>query len=166
MPIVLAGRRSATAALAQMCVYDLNLGIDLRGSRQIPAAAAGQSCAPTSSTNAFNGIDCHHPVRLPRPNPHSARGTTACHFPRFPSLEAFGRRPQASVVAAPSVTGRHPKPFTGVSISCCLCCVCLAPDSERTADVVAGLFRAKTGREALPSRRTTRLRRVKPASPG
>ena len=32
--------------------------------------------------------------RLPPSNPHSARGTTACHFPRFPSLEAFGRRPQ------------------------------------------------------------------------
>ena len=94
MPIVPAGRRSATAALAQSCVCDLNLGIDLRGSRQIPAATAGQSCAATPSTNAFNGVDCHNPPRLPGPNPHSARGTTACHFPRFPSLEAFGRRPQ------------------------------------------------------------------------
>jgi hypothetical protein len=119
MPIVLAGRRSATAALAQMCVYDLNLGIDLRGSSQIPSATAGQSCAAMSSTNAFNGVDFHHPLHLPRPNPHSARGTTACHFPRFPSLEAFGRRPQASVVAATSVTGRHPKPFTRADISRC-----------------------------------------------
>ena len=99
-----------------MCVCDLNVGIDLRGSTQIPAAAADQSCAPTSSTNAFNGVDCYHPPRLPRPNPHSARGTTACHFPRFPSLEAFGRRPKASVIAAPSVGGRHPKPFTEAAV--------------------------------------------------
>src|SRR6266851_5642076 len=27
-------------------------------------------------------------------NPHSARGTIACHFPRFRSLKAFGRRPR------------------------------------------------------------------------
>ena len=114
MPIFLAGHRSATAALTQMRACDLNVGIDLRGSRQIPVPAAGQSCTPTSSTNAFNGVGCHHAPRLPRANPHSARGTTTCHFPRFPSLEAFGRRPPASVFAAPSVTGRHPKPFTGL----------------------------------------------------
>jgi hypothetical protein len=63
---------------------------------------------PTKSATA---ILCHHPPRRPNANPHSARGTSACHFPRFPSLEAFGRRPQASAVAAPSVTGRHPKPL-------------------------------------------------------
>jgi hypothetical protein len=90
----LAGHRPATAALTQMRACDLNVGIDLRGSRQIPVPVAGQSCTPTSSTNAFNGVGCHHAPRLPRANPHSARGTTACHFPRFPSLEAFGRRPQ------------------------------------------------------------------------
>jgi hypothetical protein len=112
MPIVLAGRRSATAALAQMCVCDLNVGINLRGPRQIPVSTAGQSCPATSATNAFNGVGCHHVARRPHPNPHSARGTTACHFPRFPSLEAFGRRPLASVFAASSVSGRHPKPFT------------------------------------------------------
>ena len=56
---------------------DLNGDIDLRGSRQIPASAAGQSCAETSATNAFNGVAYHHPPRPPRPNPHSARSTTA-----------------------------------------------------------------------------------------
>jgi hypothetical protein len=115
----LAGHQPATAALTQMRACDLNVGFDLRGSRQIPAATAGQSCAETSSTNAFNRVDCYHPPHLPPPNLHSARGTTACHFPRFPSLEAFGRRPPASAVAAPPVTGRHPKPFTIAAASTC-----------------------------------------------
>src|SRR5438876_265532 len=95
---------------------DLNLRTNLHCSRQILTLAAAWSCAATSSTNAFNGVGCHHAPRLPRSNPHSARSTTACHFPRFPSLEAFGRRPQASVSAAPSVIGRHPKPFTTAAI--------------------------------------------------
>ena len=90
---------------------DLNLRTNLHCSRQILTLAAAWSCAATSSTNAFNGVGCHHAPRLPRSNPHSARSTTACHFPRFPSLEAFGPRPQASVSAAPSVIGRHPKPL-------------------------------------------------------
>ena len=95
---------------------DLNLRTNLHCSRQILTLAAAWSCAATSSTNAFNGVGCHHAPRRPRSNPHSARSTTACHFPRFPSLEAFGRRPQASVSAAPSVIGRHPKPFTKAAL--------------------------------------------------
>jgi hypothetical protein len=98
---------------------DLNLRTNLHCSRQILTLAAAWSCAATSSTNAFNGVGCHHAPRRPRSNPHSARSTTACHFPRFPSLEAFGRRPQASVSAAPSVIGRHPKPFTEPAVSSC-----------------------------------------------
>ena len=38
------------------------------------------------------------------------------HLPRFPPLEVFRRRPQVAVVAAMSVTGRHPKTFTGADI--------------------------------------------------
>src|SRR6266487_3546395 len=67
----LAGHRPATAALTQMRACDLNVGIDLRGSRQIPVPAAGQSRTPTPSTNAFNGVGCHHAPRLPHANPHS-----------------------------------------------------------------------------------------------
>ena len=59
-------------------------------------AAAPRSCPATSSTNALMGVGGHQPVRLPRANPHSARGTTACHFPRFRSLKAFGRRPRCT----------------------------------------------------------------------
>ena len=36
------------------------------------------------------------------------------HFPRFPPLEVFRRRPPMR--AAPSVSGRHPKTFTGGDI--------------------------------------------------
>ena len=77
-----------------MHACDLNLCTDLHCPRRILTLAAACSCAVTSSTNAFNGVGCHHAPLLPRSNPHSAPGTTACHFPRFRSLEAFGRRPQ------------------------------------------------------------------------
>ena len=96
MSIFLAGRRSATTTLAQMHAYDLNLCTDLHCSRRTLTLAAPRSCAATSSTNALMGVGCHQPVRLPRANPHSARGTTACHFPRFRSLKAFGRRPRCT----------------------------------------------------------------------
>ena len=76
--------------------YDLNLCTDLHCSRRTLTLAAPRSCAATSSTNALMGVGCHQPVRLPRANPHSARGTTACHFPRFRSLKAFGRRPRCT----------------------------------------------------------------------
>ncbi len=72
---------------------DLNVAIDLRALRQIPAPAADQSCAATSSAIALIGVARRH-AALPRANPHSARGTLACHFPRFRSLKAFGRRPR------------------------------------------------------------------------
>jgi hypothetical protein len=79
-----------------MHACDLNLCTDLHCSRQIPAPKAGQSCPATASTNAFNGVGSHHAPRLPRANPHSARGTTAYHFPRFPCMglylsRSFGR---------------------------------------------------------------------------
>jgi len=95
MPICLAGRRSATAALVQICVCDLNVAIDPRGLRQIPVSAAYQSCAATPSAIALFGVGRRH-TALPRANPHSARGTTARHFPRFRSLKAFGRRPRCT----------------------------------------------------------------------
>ena len=93
MPIFLAGRRSATVSLAQMQACDLNVAIDLRDLRQSPAPPAEKSGAATSSANALIGVNGSH-TALPLSNPHSARGTTACHLPRFPSLKAFGRRPR------------------------------------------------------------------------
>ena len=96
MPIFLTRRRSATTTLAQMHAYDLNLCTDLHCSRRTLTLAAPRSCAATSSTNTLMGVGCHQPVHLPRANPHSARGTTACHFPRFRSLKAFGRRPRCT----------------------------------------------------------------------
>ena len=49
------------------------------------------------------------------PNPHSKRDIPdASTPPRFPPLEAFGRRPSAA--SQPSRQGRHPKPFTRADI--------------------------------------------------
>jgi hypothetical protein len=109
MSIFLTGRRSPTTTLAQMHAYDLNLCTDLHCSRRTLTLAAPCSSAATSPTNALMGVGCRQPVRLPRANPHSARGTTACHFPRFRSLKAFGRRPRCT----PRRRDRqHPKPST------------------------------------------------------
>ena len=96
MSIFLTGRRSATTTLAQIHAYHLNLCTDLHCSRRTLTLAVPRSCPAMSSTNAPMGIGCHQPVRLPRANPHSARGTTTCHFPRFRSLKAFGRRPRCT----------------------------------------------------------------------
>ena len=93
MPIFLAGRRPATAALAQTHARDLNLRTDLHCARRILAIAQRSSCLATPSANALMGASRRH-AALPRANPHSARGATACQFPRFRSLKAFGRRPR------------------------------------------------------------------------
>jgi len=50
-------------------------------------------CARLRGQCSFRKITRHaNPV--PRPNPDSAGGTVACHFPQFRSLKAFGRRPR------------------------------------------------------------------------
>ena len=69
-------------------------------SRRYGARERDMGKRPAQRANAFNGVGCHHAPLLPCSNPHSAPGTTACHFPRFRSLEAFVRRPLASVFAA------------------------------------------------------------------
>jgi integrase len=53
------------------------------------------------------GKDRYVMPAMPRP---SAGRTTQRAHPRFPPLEAFGRR--SSVPAAAPSYGRHPKPFT------------------------------------------------------
>jgi hypothetical protein len=83
----------ATVALVQICLCHVNVAIDLPGLPQIPAPATDQSCAATSPANTLIGVGCPHPPPS-RANLHSARGATACHFPRVPSLKAFGRRPR------------------------------------------------------------------------
>src|SRR5450830_279082 len=94
MPIVLAGRRYATTALAQTHARDLSLSADPHRARWTLTPATACSCAATSAANPPMALACHHAPLLQRSNPHSARVTTACHFPRFRSLKAFGRRPR------------------------------------------------------------------------
>ena len=60
---------------------------------------------------------------LLRANPHSTRGTTACNFPRFRSLKAFGRRPRCMPHRR---NRRHPKPSTSSSAGlACIGPLCL-----------------------------------------
>ena len=63
------------------------------------------------------GVGCPHAARS-RANPHSARRSRRhrCHFPRFRSLKAFGRRPR---VRRDIAIGRHPKPSTNPAVSTC-----------------------------------------------
>ena len=136
MSIFLTGRRSPTTTLAQMHAYDLNLCTDLHCSRPTLTLAAPCSSAATSPTNALMGVGCRQPVRLPRANPRSARGTTACHFPRFRSLKAFGRRPRCTPRRRDR---RHPKPSTSSTDQRCLRDVRFPPDRDQiTASDVRG----------------------------
>ena len=95
MPIVLAGRRYATTALAQTHARDLSLSADPH--RRKVDTYARNSLFMRSNVGGKPTHGSRLPSRTPtlqRSNPHSARGTTACHFPRFRSLKAFGRRPR------------------------------------------------------------------------
>jgi len=83
-----------------MRACDLNLCIDLHRPRQIPALPASRSCPATPSTIPLNRVGCPRAPHLQRSNPHRARCTTACQFPRFRPLEVFVRRPPEYV--APS----------------------------------------------------------------
>ena len=87
-----------------MRACDLNLCSDLRRPTQIPALPASRSSPATPSTIPLNRVGCPRPPHLQRSNPHRARCTTACQFPRFPPLEVFVRRPP-HYVAPPSWAG-------------------------------------------------------------
>jgi hypothetical protein len=91
---VFAGCKPARAALVQIRRVDLDRTADLK--RSMPQ--------DTLTRRHFTP----NPYKL-RSNPHNDCGTPYVPQPRFPPLEAFGRRPQQR--AARSVTGRHPKPF-------------------------------------------------------
>jgi len=76
--------------------------------------------SPASSSTVSQNCDRRSPIpharRSNRPRPSERHGHTY-PFPRFPSLEAFRRRPPGC--AAPSAIGRHLKPFTKVVIRSC-----------------------------------------------
>jgi len=55
------------------------------------APVMDQSCAATSSANTLIGVGCPHHLVVRKPPYARRRGATACHFPRVPSLKAFGR---------------------------------------------------------------------------
>src|SRR5882724_9888680 len=95
----LAGPRSATAALVQICLCHVNVAIDLPGLPQIPAPVTDQSCAATSSANTLIGVGCPH-APPSCANLHSARRSRRHRLP-FPAgsfIEGF--RTPATVQAA------------------------------------------------------------------
>jgi hypothetical protein len=98
-------------------------------SNQIPTLTTKRSCAATPSINALNRVGCPRAPHRRRSNPHRARCTIASHFPRFRPLEGFVRRPPECL--APSVRGRHPKPFTKADI-------CSAANSAKIPPLVGG----------------------------
>jgi hypothetical protein len=66
-----------------MRARDLNWCIDRHRPRQISALPASRSCPATPSTILLNRVGCPRAPHLQRSNPHRARCTTACQFPRF-----------------------------------------------------------------------------------
>src|SRR5712671_4219037 len=99
IPFFRAGPRSATAALVQICLCNVNVAIDLPGLPQIPVPATHQSCAATSSANTLIGVGCPH-APPSCANLHSAPRSRRHRLP-FPSgsfIEGF--RTPATVQAA------------------------------------------------------------------
>ena len=96
----------------QICLCHVNVAIDLPGLPQIPAPAADQSCAATSSANALIGIGCPH-APPSCANLHSARRSRRHRMP-FPAGSFLGGfRTPATVQAAslPSAGIRNPQHF-------------------------------------------------------
>jgi hypothetical protein len=110
MPIHAAGHRPVTMMLAQTTSQRLTSCRNRHPSSRPRTKIVTSSAAPTPSRIVRDPVRRHHSHHRPRRNHHSARRKTTRHLPRFPSLEAFGRRPPEP--ADPSVRGRHPKPFT------------------------------------------------------
>src|SRR5882724_1718805 len=84
----LAGPRSASAALVQICLCHVNVAIDLPGLPQIPAPVTDQSCAATSSANTLIGVGCPH-APPSCANLHSARRSRRQRLP-FPAGSLYG----------------------------------------------------------------------------
>ena len=110
IPIFLAGpgRPRQRSSEPASCKAHIGLGPLLSGHRahHHHRPARDHSARPSSAAAP----------RRARSNPHSARGTVLPHFPRVPSLEAFGRRPRCSWHRLG--WGRHPKPFYMGGRSC------------------------------------------------
>src|SRR5262249_32996098 len=97
-----------------------------------------QMCIPAVRPPAIVSYSITRSIRgtqipIVRDEPPSSR------FPRFPPLEVLRRRPP--VRATPSVSGRHPKTFTGADIARHLANVRFAP--ERWGNRPAGLWIAE-----------------------
>src|SRR5260221_943303 len=107
--IFLAGPRSATAALVQLCLCDVNVAIDFPGLPQIPAPATDQSCAATSSANTPIGVGCPHAAPWCA-NLHTARRSrrNRLQFPAGSFIEGF--RTPATVQAASLRSAGIPNP--------------------------------------------------------
>ena len=114
MPICAAGARPVTVRLAQTSSQCIKQTLSRYLPLQLFTIKPANSVEPTLQIIARNRVRprrSHKPSRL---NLHSAR-QPPYPLPRFPSLEAFGRRPP--VLAQLPMRGRHPKPFTGGDIS-------------------------------------------------
>ena len=88
------------------------------------------------------------------------------HFPRFPPLEVFRRRPPMR--AAPSVSSRHPKTFTHSVIRRCpaQCPVCPKADTARRFIGAKVSCRSGSARATAPVARATGARaRIRPLRP-
>src|SRR5450755_3845978 len=110
IPFFLAGPRSATAALVQICLCHVNVAIDLPGLPQIPAPVTDQSCAATSSDNTLIGLGCPH-APPSCANLHSARRSRRHRLP-FPAgsfIEGFRTPATVQAASLPSAGIRNPQ---------------------------------------------------------
>ena len=95
IPFFLAGPRSATAALVKYAFATSTSPSIFLAYRKFPHLRrtnhAPQRRQPTHSSTS---VALTHLRRAQTSIALGARSATACHFPRVPSLKAFGRRPR------------------------------------------------------------------------
>src|ERR1035437_1046034 len=148
LPIIVAGSRPAVAGLAQSQHFDCDTSADLHRLRRASISETARSRVSFASTVRLNPIGSY---RLPpphQPNRHRARRTAS----RIPSRDFLLWRfanagPQAAEFAATSVTGRHPKTFTGADTG-----AWLRPSDEiKEAVANASSAAAKSLRRRAPS---------------
>src|ERR1035437_4566575 len=114
LPIIVAGSRPAVAGLAQSQHFDCDTSADLHRLRRASITETARSRVSFASTVRLNPIGSYRLPHPHQPNRHRARRTAS----RIPSRDFLPWRfanagPQAAEFAAPSVTRRHPKTFTG-----------------------------------------------------
>jgi hypothetical protein len=96
------GRSPDTASFEDVRRFQLHLAAN-RQSGRAPSSPLVHPSVLTLASRQTDRRNCSGPASsspTPRPNPHSARGSTGAQLPRFRALALLGRRPPSTRMAS------------------------------------------------------------------